>query len=275
MRNHFINKIYRSKVVPTVILVSSLVLGACTASPSITTSSTAAVPITLNVSAASSLSAAMNEINSLYSSENQNVTVIPNFASSGTLQTQIQNGAPADVFISAAATQMDNLQKSGLIINDTRRDLLNNKVVMIVPGDSKLDLTSFKDLASDKVKKVAIPDPKSSPAGMYGQLAFDELGITAQVQPKEILGSDVRQVLTYVEGGNVDAGIVFSTDAQTSTRVKVVASAPDDINARVVYPAAVLKASRNPDTAKAYLAFLSGSQSKTVFEKYGFTVISK
>ncbi len=203
------------------------------------------------------------------------MTITPNFASSGTLQQQIENGAPTDVFISAGAAQMDALQKQELILNDTRKDLLKNKVVLIVPSDSTLDLTSFTDLTNDKVKKVAIPDPKSTPSGMYGQQAFDELGITAQIQSKLIIGSDVRQVLTYVESGNADAGIVYSTDALTSSKVKVVASAPDDINAKVVYPVAVIKASKNPDAAKDYENFLFSNQAKTVFEKYGFTMVSK
>lgn len=113
------------------------------------------------------------------------------------------------------------------------------------------------------------------PAGTYAQQAFSELGISAQVQPKEILGSDVRQVLTYVESDNVDAGIVYSTDALTSTKVKVVASAPADVNAKVVYPVAVIKASKSPDAAKGYLNYLSGPQAKALFEKYGFTMASQ
>jgi molybdate transport system substrate-binding protein len=231
--------------------------------------------ITLNISAAASLTDALKEINGLYTKAKSNVTITPNFASSGTLQTQIENGAPADVFISAAAAQMDNLQKKDLLINDSRKDLLMNKVVMIVPTDSTLGLASFNDLANDKVKKIAIGDPKSVPAGTYANQAFDKLGITAKVQPKEILGADVRQVLTYVESSNVDAGIVYSTDALTSTKVKVAASAPDDINAKVVYPAAVIKASKNVDAAKDYVTFLFSAQAKTVFEKYGFIVVKK
>jgi molybdate transport system substrate-binding protein len=148
-------------------------------------------------------------------------------------------------------------------------------VVLIVPNDSTLGITGFKDLAADKVKKIAVGDPKSVPAGTYGLQAFDELGITAQVQPKEVLGADVRQVLTYVESGNVDAGIVYSTDALTSSKVKVVGSAPDDINAKVVYPVAVIKASKVSDTAKDYLKFLFSAQAKPVFEKYGFTVAAQ
>lgn len=231
--------------------------------------------ITLNVSAAASLTDALKEINSLYTQEEPNVTITPNFASSGTIQNQIENGAPADVFISAAAAQMDALQKQGLILDDTRKNLLNNKIVLIVPGDSTLNITSFTDLTTDKVKKVAIGDPKFVPAGAYGQQVFDELGITAQIQSKLILGSDVRQVLSYVESGNVDAGIVYSTDARISTKVKITANAPDDINAKVVYPVAVIKVSKNTGAAKAYIDFLFSKQAKAIFEKYGFSLANK
>jgi molybdate transport system substrate-binding protein len=249
--------------------------------PSTTTAATAAVRtdvlqgVTLNVSAASSLSDVLRAINVAYVAQNPKVAITPNFASSGTLQTQIENGAPADVFISAAPTQMDNLQKKGLVVDETRKDLLNNRIVLVVPNDSTLGLTSLSDLALDKVKRIAIGDPKSVPAGTYAAQAFDQLGITAQVQPKEVLGADAHQVLTYVESGNVDAGIVYSSDAQTSTKVRVVAAAPPEINARVVYPVAVVKDSKNVNAAKSYIDFLFGGQAKDLFEKYGFTVVSR
>ena len=253
---------------------SVISLSGCSGQANATTS-TQSPAITLNISAAVSLTDALKEINGIYNQGKPNLTLTPNFASSGTLQTQIENGAPADVFISAAATQMDNLQKKELILNGTRRNLLNNRVVLIVPIDSHLGLTSLNDLTTEKVKKVAIGDPKSVPAGTYAHQAFDALGITAQITPKEVLGSDARQVLTYVESGNVDAGIVYSTDAMTSQKVKIVASAPDDVNAKIVYPTAAVKASKNPDAAKAYINFLFSDQAKAVFVKYGFTMASK
>jgi len=246
-----------------------------TAVPSTTAIATPAVSVELNISAAASLTDAIKSIDDLYMQSFKMVKITANFASSGTLQQQIEQGAPADVFVSAALTQMDNLQKEALIWDTTRQNLLLNKVVMVVPVDSTLGLTSFNDLALDKVKKIAIGDPKFVPAGTYAGQAFDLLGITAKVQPKEILGADVRQVLTYVETGNVDAGIVYSTDALTSTKVKVVASAPSEINAKVVYPVAVIKASKNPEVAKHYISFLSGPQAKAVFEKYGFSMATK
>ena len=153
------------------------------------------------------------------------MTISLNTAASGTLQTQIENGAPADVFLSAAASNMDSLQKENLIINSTRKNIVDNTLVMIVPNGSTLGLTSFNDLTLSKVTKIAIGDPKSVPAGVYAQAAFDELGITAQIQSKFILGANVTQVLTYVAGGNVDVGFVYSTDALSSNQVKVVATA--------------------------------------------------
>jgi molybdate transport system substrate-binding protein len=232
-------------------------------------------PVTLNVSAASSLIDVIKEINSCYKEKNPSITITPNFASSGTLQKQIENGAPCDVFISAGVDQMDALEKQELLLTDTRKNLLNNKIVLIVPSDSTLNLTGFKDLTNDKVKKVAIGDPKSAPIGKYGQQAFDLLGITVQLQPKYVIGADARGILSYVESGNVDAGVVYSTDALTSTKVKIVANAPDEINARIVYPVAVIKASQNYDAAKDYVYLLFTKQAKSIFEKYGFSIAIK
>ncbi len=229
----------------------------------------------LNVSAAASLTDALKEINSLYLQQNSGVALTANFAGSGTLQKQIEQGAPADVFISAAPTQMDSLQNQGLILSETRRDLLNNNVVLIVPDDNKLNITGFADLAGDNIKRIAIGDPKFVPAGTYAQQIFDELGIADQIQTKLILGSDVRQVLSYVESGNVDAGIVYSTDALASDKVKVVASAPEDINAKVAYPVAVIKSSNNADPAKTYINFLFSHEARLIFEKFGFSMADK
>jgi molybdate transport system substrate-binding protein len=228
--------------------------------------------VTLNISAASSLSNVLTAINTLYAQTNPNVTFSTNFAASGTLQTQIENGAPADVFISAATAQMDNLQNGSLLVDTTRKNLLNNKLVMIVPNNSTLGLTSFSDMTLAKVTKIAIGDPKSVPAGTYAQAAFDKLGITAQIQSKFVLAANVTQVLTYVASGNVDVGFVYSTDALSSKQVKVVVQAPADINALIVYPAAVLKSSKDTFAAKAYLNFLFSDQAKVLFIQYGFTM---
>jgi len=226
--------------------------------------------IDLNVSAAASLTDALQEVNALFLADNPDVTVSPNFASSGTLQAQIQNGGKVDVFLSAAPTQMDNLQQAGLILNSTRKDLLTNRVVLVVPLDSIIDIDSFTGLVSDKINTIAIGDPKFVPAGTYAREAFDELGITSQIQPKLVLCADVRQVLSYVESGNVEAGIVYATDANISDRVKIIAAAPENINARIVFPVAIIASSSQVDAATKYEDFLFSPRASDIFKKYGF-----
>ncbi|MBN1369315.1 MAG: molybdate ABC transporter substrate-binding protein, partial [Dehalococcoidaceae bacterium] len=181
--------------------------------------------ITLNVSAAASLTAALDEINRQYELTG-NTRIQVNYASSGTLQTQIEQGAPVDVFISAAARQMDTLENKGLVFAGSRRDLLNNRVVLIVPDDSSLIVDDFSDLLDSAVGKIAMGDPNFVPAGTYAKAAFEFLGTWQQIEPKLILGSDVRQVLNYVENGNVDAGLLYATDASLSQRIRIAATAP-------------------------------------------------
>jgi molybdate transport system substrate-binding protein len=231
--------------------------------------------VELNVSAAASMTDVIKPINDLYMSKNADVVITTNLGSSGNLQTQIENGAPTDIFISAASKQMNALQDKQLIIDSTRKDILNNKVVLIVPPDSTLNITSFEELTGDDVTKIAMGDPAFVPAGQYGQKVLDQLGLADALKDKLVLGSDVRQVLTYVESSNVDAGIVYLTDALTSPSVKVVADAPDNINASIVYPVAVIKSSKNVAAAEEYIDFLSTSQAKEIFEKFGFSVVQK
>lgn len=230
--------------------------------------------VILNISAAASMTDAMDAINVLYMDENPDITIVVNYASSGALQQQIAEGAPCDVFLSASAAKMNLLQEADLIQNDTRRDLLTNSIVLIVPIGSTLDITSFNDLTKDYVTIIALGDPSFVPAGKYAQTAFDVLGITDRITGKLLLGADVRTVLTYVETGNVDAGIVYSTDALLSNNVRVVAVAPDEVNATIVYPGAVVKASENTDAAGDYLDFLFGTEAMAVFEEYGFSPVN-
>lgn len=245
------------------------------AASSLTVTPVQSKPVTLNVSAASSLTDALTAINALYMQKNDNVKIVVNYASSGTLQKQIEQGAPVDVFISAAPKQMNALQDAGLIIDNTRQDLLNNKVVLVVPGNSTLDITAFEDLLNNNVKQIAIGDPEFVPAGTYSRQALELLGIYEQVKDKLILGSDVRQVLSYVESGNVDAGIVYSTDAAITGNVRIAADGPAEISSKIVYPVAVIKDSKNPAAAEAYISFLFSRDAGTIFEKYGFSLAMK
>jgi len=226
--------------------------------------------VQLTVSAAASLKEALGEITSLYSKAKATVAIRNNFGSSGDLQQQIMNGAPVDVFISAAAKQMDELQKKDLIVADTRRDLLTNKLVLIVPAD-RSDAKELKDLTSASIERIAIGDPRSVPVGQYSEQVLTKLELMQDLQPKLVLGNNVRQVLQFVESGNAQAGIVYATDAKTSTKIKVVQVIDAKLHKPIVYPIAVLQKSSNQPSAKSYLEFLSSEPAKTVFEKYGFT----
>ena len=232
---------------------------------------TSTVVPSLTISAAASLKDAIAEIQQLYTQQ-QPVTITNNFGASGSLQQQMEQGAPVDIFISAATIQMDALQQKGLIITDTRKNILSNQVVLIAPKNSNL-VSHFKDLTSAGVQKIALGEPKSVPAGKYAQEVLTFYNIFNQIKPKIIYAKDVRQVLAYVETGNVDAGIVYLTDAKVSD-VKIVAIAPANSHSPVVYPVAVIKASKNINIAKKIVEFLSSKLANDVFNKYGFTKVT-
>lgn len=233
------------------------------------TTSTNETKSALTVSAAASLKEVMEEVKQTYTTVQPNVTITYNFGSSGSLQQQIEQGAPVDVFISAAAQQMDALEEKGLIVTDTRRNILSNQVVLIAPKNSPV--TDFKDLTSNNLKKIALGEPKTVPAGKYGQEVLTYLKIFNSLKPKLIFAKDVRQVLAYVETGNVDAGIVYITDARSSNWVKVVATAPAQTHSPIIYPVAVIKDSKNINIAKNFGQFLSSKSAADIYQKYGFT----
>ena len=272
-----------------VFLLSALFLTGCAnsapATPSPTAEPTAAptaeptaaptatpTPVKLLISVAASLKKPMEEIATLYATEQPAVTLEFNFGASGTLQTQIEQGAPADIFISAAQKQMDALEKGTLLLDGTRVNLLQNKVVLVVPKGNTAP-ASFEELATDTVKQVGLGDPASVPAGQYAQDILTFLKIADKVNAKAVLGKDVTEVLSWVESGNVDAGVVYASDAFSSDKVTVTATASEDSHKPVVYPAAVIKASANADAAKALIAYLQTEAAKAVFEKYGFTAL--
>jgi molybdate transport system substrate-binding protein len=228
---------------------------------------------TLTVSVAASLQDAMEQLGPAFEAVQPGTKVSFNFGGSGTLAQQIEHGAPADVFLSAAAKQMDELAAKGLIVDDTRRDLLRNEVVLIA-GAGNPGLNSFAGLAQPGVKLIALGNPGSVPAGEYGRQVLESLGLWQQIQGKLLLAKDVRQVLTYVETGNADAGIVYVTDARLSGKVHVVATAPESSHTPVVYPVAVVKGSHNIAAARAFVAFLKSAHAREVFARLGFTAAS-
>lgn len=229
-------------------------------------------PVELTILAAASLTDATAKLAELYKEVAPNVTLTFSYGASGALQTQIEEGAPADIFMSAATKQMKALDEKGLLLADTKKDLLLNKIVLIVPKDSTLELTSFEDVGGDKVKTVALGEPEGVPVGQYSEQVFTNLGILDIVKTKANYGSDVKQVLTWVESGEVDCGVVYSTDAKASEGVLVICEAPEGSHEEIIYPAAVLGSSTSPDAAKAFLDFLSSDEAVSVFEEYGFTM---
>jgi molybdate transport system substrate-binding protein len=232
----------------------------------------AAEPVEMNVSAAASLKDALLEIQKLYAVKQPKVKININFGSSGKLQTQIEQGAPADLFISAAVKQMDALDKENLIVKKTRKNLLVNQLTLIVPKDSTLNIKDFKDLTREDIKKIGAGAPESVPAGQYARDVFKYMNITDAIKEKLVFGTDVRAVLTYVETGNVDAGIVYKTDALISDKIKIVATAPAGSHEPIVYPAALLTHAAQPKMAAKFYAYLTSADGKKVFEKYGFSV---
>lgn len=227
---------------------------------------------TLVVSAAASMQDALKTIAADYNRREPATTVNFNFASSGTLQRQIESGAPVDIFISAARKNMDELQASGLIVADTRRDLARNRLVLIVPKNSRVPVRSFGDLKKPQVERVAIGAPQSVPAGKYAQELLQKIGIWSIVEKKSVRAKDVRGVLTQVELGNVTAGIVYRTDALISTKVRVVSTAPENLHAPIVYPLAVTSASKSQAVARRFAAYLTSAPAQKVLQRFGFVV---
>lgn len=251
------------------LLLPAVLAGGSLAEPS----QTQAPKQELIISAAVSLKDALDEITGLYHVQRPTVIVRLNLGGSGTLERQIEQGAPADVFISASPQEMDSLQSKALLMPGTRKDLLKNRIVLIVPNGKK-EVASFQDLAKPEVKFIAIGEPRTVPAGKYAQEVLTHLGLYDRLKPKYVLANDVRLVLTYVATGNVDAGMVYATDALTSHQVRVVATAPEASHSPVIYPVAVLKVSKNPGGARDFESFLVGPQAHTVFQKYGFASVN-
>lgn len=239
--------------------------------------SQAAATSQLTVSAAASLKDVIEEIEPLYQQEHPEVEIIFNFGSSGSLQRQIEQGAPVDVFISAAVKQMNALEKEDLLLTETRRNLLKNQIVLVAPKNAaktNLKLDNFNDLTDKKIEAIALGEPESVPAGKYAQEVLTSFKIADRVRAKAVYGKDVRQVLNYVATGNVDAGIVYRTDAQTSANVQIVATAKENTHSPVIYPIAAIKDSDNPEEATKLIEFLTTPKAQAVFEEYGFATMS-
>ena len=228
----------------------------------------------ITVSAAASLKDVMGEIEKNYEAEFKGTKVVFNFGASGSLQQQIENGAPVDIFISAGLKQIEELNKKGYLLAESQNNLLKNDIVLVIPRDSKVNLKDFYGLNDEKIKIIGIGEPKSVPVGQYSWEVFKKLNILNGIESKLIYGKDVRTVLTWVETENVDAGIVYKTDAILSDKIKIIGSAPKDSHSPVIYPVAIIKDTKYISEAKKFLEFLKGKKAKEIFIKYGFTPIN-
>ena len=224
------------------------------------------------VAAAASLKNAYEDkLIPMFEEANPGVTVKGTYDSSGKLQTQIEEGLDADVFMSAAKKQMTALDEEGMIASDTITDLLENKIVLIVPTGNEKKLEKFEDI--ENADSIALGDPASVPAGQYSEEALTNLGIWDKIQDKVSFGTNVTEVLNQVAAASADAGIVYATDAASmADKVDVVAEAPEgSLSKKVIYPVAVVKGTAHEEVAKEFVAFLQTDKAITVFEDYGFS----
>lgn len=228
-------------------------------------------PVMLQIAAAASLTDVMKELSATYQKEHPEISFSFNFGSSGALQQAIENGGRADLFISAATKQLNALEKAGLIENNTRRELLINNLVLIVPAKSRLNITNFEQLSQAAIKHIAVGG-KGVPVGQYTKEVFDKLNLSDALNGKLVLATDVRQVLAWVASAEADCGVVYATDAAISKNVKIAATAPANSHKPIIYPAAVLRESNNKTVATEFLNFLCSEQAGKIFKKYGFTV---
>ncbi len=230
----------------------------------------------MTVSAAISVRNALEDIGKLYESQNKDVKVSYNFGASGDLMTQIKGGAPADVFAAAAIKDMDELDKEGFVLKDSRINFASNAVVLIAPISSKTALVLFGDLKKAEVKKIAIGNPKTVPAGRYAEETFQYYKIADTVKDKLVFAENVRQVLEYVARGEVDAGVVYETDAMVKQRdVRIVLIAPDESHKPIVYPIAVVKSTKNEKAAKAFISLVISEEGRNILSKYGFKAMGQ
>lgn len=231
------------------------------------------------VFAAASLTETLDKIKAIYEEENKNVSLVYTFDSSGTLKTQIEEGAKCDLFISAAQKQIDSLDPSVktepgkyIIDPDSRINLLENKVTLAIPNNSQKEVSYFKDLNTDKVEKIALGN-SDVPVGQYSEELLKNLGIWDSIQDKVTYGSNVKEVTTWISEGVVDAGIVYKTDAY-STGLKVVFEADESLlKTPVIYPAAILDNSEVKEETEKFLEFLKGEKAREIFEEVGFKVV--
>lgn len=225
----------------------------------------------ITVFAAASLTDSLKEIAAGYMQKSGD-KIIFNFGASNTLARQIEEGAPADIFFSADQAKMDGLEKNDRIVKETRTSRLANTLVVVVPTDSPLAIRAVNDLTDPKVKRVALADPKAVPAGVYSKIYLEKLKLWPVIEPKVVPTENVRAAMAAVESGNVDAAIIYKTDAAISRKVRIAFEVPRTEGPDISYPMAVIKDSKQSEAAKRFLRFLESDDARQVFERFGFIV---
>jgi molybdenum ABC transporter, periplasmic molybdate-binding protein len=265
-----------------------LVLSGCgapqaTPAPAVSATPTPAEPVELVVFAAASMTEAMEEIAALYKTVAPHVNILYNFESSGTLKTQIEQGADCDIFISAGQRQMNELDISAdaavntagldFVLQGSRFNIVSNTVVLVVPQGSDKGIATFEDVMTDKVSLLALGN-SDVPVGQYAEEIYTNLGLWADLQTsgKVTYGSNVKEVLTQVAAASVDCGVVYSTDAATATGVEVAAAAPEGSHRPITYPAAIMNTTAHQAEAEAFSAFLQSDACSAAFADIGFTI---
>lgn len=223
------------------------------------------------VFAAASLTDSLKQVAAAYEKQSGDKITF-NLGASSTLARQIEEGAPADIFFSADEARMDGLEKKGLIDTSTRKSRLGNSLVVVVAADSALQIQSASDLTNASVNKIALADPKAVPAGIYAKAWLEKQQLWPAIEPKVVPTENVRAALAAVESENVEAGVVYKTDADISRKVKVACEVPARDAPVISYPMALVMESKQPEAAKKFLRYLDSDDAAKVFEKFGFII---
>ena len=224
---------------------------------------------TISVFAAASLTDSLKEIAVVYEKQSGD-KVLFNFGASSLLARQIEEGAPADIFFSADEAKMDSLETKGLIVKETRKSRLSNALVIVVAAEKGAVIESPKDLATDKVKRLALAEPRTVPAGIYAKEYLQKENLWAAVEAKVVPTENVRAALSAVEAGNAEAGIVYKTDAAISKKTRIAYEVPARDTPAISYPMALVRESKQVEAARKFLQHLDSEDTARVFERFGF-----
>lgn len=227
----------------------------------------------VRMAAAASLTDALTEIAKAYEPASGDAIVF-SFGASNLLGRQIREGAPVDLFFSADEATMDALERKGLLVAGSRRSLLSNTLVVVVPTDSRLEIRAIEDLAAPGIRALALAEPQTVPAGIYAKEYLKSRKLWSRVIDRVVPTENVRAALAAVELGDVDAGIVYKTDARISKQVRVALEVPAAEGPKVSYPCALIADSRQAEAAGRFLAHLESPAGAEVFRRHGFVVLS-